>query len=71
MPWALQGARWEPAGDEQAPAAPGECARCGAPLGDVRVLAVHHRGEHAIADAFCSVDHLADWAKSGGRWGQP
>ena len=29
---------------------------------------VRHRGEHRIADGFCSVDHMADWAKSGGRW---
>ena len=31
-------------------------------------LLVRHRGEHRISDGFCSVDHLADWAKAGGRW---
>jgi len=45
------------------------CARCGEPLGEVRVVLVRHRGEHRIPDAFCSVDHMADWAKSGGRYG--
>ena len=28
---------------------------------------VRHRDEHRIQDCFCSVDHLADWAKAGGR----
>ena len=61
-----------PAGSRARSASAGEpddCARCGAPLGDVRVVLVRHRGEHRIPDAFCSVDHMADWAKSGGRWG--
>ena len=40
----------------------------GVPLSDVHVLLVRHRGEHRIPDAFCSVDHLAEWAKAGGRW---
>ena len=47
---------------------PGECAHCGAVLGDVYVLLVRHRGEHRIRDAFCSADHMAEWAKAGGRW---
>jgi hypothetical protein len=29
---------------------------------------MRHRAEHRIADAFCSVDHLLEWAKAGGRW---
>jgi hypothetical protein len=68
VPWAMKGARWEAGegGDEPEPA---ECARCGAALGDVRLVLVRHRGEHRIRDEFCSVDHMADWAKSGGRWG--
>ena len=45
-----------------------DCALCGEPLGDVRLLLVRHRGEHRIPDGFCSVDHLAEWAKGGGRW---
>jgi hypothetical protein len=68
VPWAMRGARWEPGESEEQPT-PSNCARCGTALGDVRVVLVRHRGEHRIPDAFCSVDHMADWAKSGGRWG--
>ena len=71
LPWALQGARWEPGLiEEPAPATPAmeTCAHCGAALGDVSVLLVRHRGEHRIPDAFCSTDHAAEWAKAGGRW---
>ena len=68
MPWGLQGPRWDPGQGEEAPEL-AECARCGDPLGDVRLVLVRHRGQHRIPDAFCSVDHLADWAKSGGRYG--
>jgi hypothetical protein len=32
------------------------------------VLLVRHRGEHRVGDAFCSADHLGEWAKRGGRW---
>ena len=68
VPWSMQGPHWEPG--ETAPATGGECAQCGTALGDVGLLLVRHRGEHRIPDAFCSVDHVADWAKSGGRWRQ-
>jgi hypothetical protein len=68
VPWAMQGPRWEPGEGEPAPAT-SNCARCGAALGDVRLVLVRHRGQHRIPDAFCSVDHLAGWAKSGGRYG--
>ena len=81
VPWAMQGARWDPGETDRAPEvralregaglpAPERprCARCGTPLGDVRLVLVRHRGEHRIPDAFCSVDHMADWAKAGGRW---
>jgi hypothetical protein len=72
VPWVIQGAHWEPG----SPLAPGEsddalgrCARCGGALGDRRVLLVRHRGEHRIADAFCQLDHMLEWAKAGGRYG--
>ncbi len=71
MPWNFRGAHWE-AGELDEP--PGltdsidVCAHCGEPLGDVQVILVRHRGEHRIPDGFCSVGHLAEWAKAGGRW---
>ena len=71
VPWAIQGAHWEPGAPGDAAGldeAPGRCAQCGAELGEVHVLAVSHRGEHRVGDAFCSVDHLLAWAKAGGRW---
>jgi hypothetical protein len=71
VPWVIQGAAWEQGritrGDEPDDAL-GRCALCGDPLGERRVLVVRHRGEHRIADAFCGVDHLRDWAKGGGRY---
>jgi hypothetical protein len=74
VPWAMQGAHWE-AGDPGA-APLGEeslntCARCDQALADTRVTLVRHRGEHRIPDAFCSVDHLAEWANAGGRYARP
>jgi hypothetical protein len=70
VPWSMRGPHWEP-GVVDAPDAPDRCSRCDVVLGDVRLLLVRHRGEHRITDAFCGVEHLADWAKSGGRFGQP
>ncbi len=71
IPWAIRGARWE-AGDVREPdeltPAVDRCAQCAGPLGDTRLVLVHHRGEHRIPDGFCSIDHLAAWAKAGGRW---
>ena len=71
VPWAIRGAHWE-AGEIEEPrgvtADLETCAHCGAWLGDVRVVLVRHRGEHRIPDGFCSPDHLAEWAKAGGRW---
>lgn len=71
VPWVIQGAAWEQGrilrGDEPDDAL-GRCALCGDPLGDRWVLVVRHRGEHRIADALCGVEHLRDWAKSGGRY---
>jgi hypothetical protein len=68
VPWAIRGARWEP-GEAREQRTLSACAQCGAALGDVQVVLTRHRGEHRIPDAFCSVDHMAEWAKSGGRWG--
>ena len=71
VPWAIQGAHWE-AGEIEEPAGvidhADQCAHCGARLDDVYVVLVRHRGEHRIPDVFCSADHLASWAKAGGRW---
>ena len=71
VPWSIQGAHWE-AGQIEEPTgiAHGheKCAQCGAALADVHLVLVRHRGEHRIPDAFCSTDHMAEWAKAGGRW---
>jgi hypothetical protein len=71
IPWTLQGPHWD-AGAPAEPSAiddrPRRCAHCGRDLGDVHILLVRHRGEHRIPDDFCSIEHLAQWAKAGGRW---
>jgi hypothetical protein len=71
VPWVIQGAHWE-AGALDEPvdvdSPPRRCSHCGAELGDVHVLVVRHRGDHRIADDFCSVEHANEWAKAGGRW---
>ena len=71
VPWEIQGAHWEavPPGEEPEATVDATCAHCGEPVGDVSLTLVRHRGEHRIADVFCSVSHLAAWAKAGGRWG--
>ncbi len=73
VPWTIQGPSWE-AGAISEPSGIDEsldsCAHCGGSLPDTKVLLVRHRGDHRIPDAFCSVDHLTDWAKQGGRWRQ-
>ena len=71
VPWAIQGPHWEAGAlGERVREEPAlrACAHCGATLDDTRVLLVHHRGEHRIADAFCTTDHLRAWAAAGGRW---
>jgi hypothetical protein len=70
VPWAIQGAHWQPGEVEAATTdrGPLNCAHCGRKLGEVQVLLVRHRGEARIHDDFCSVDHLLEWAKAGGRW---
>jgi len=71
FPWRVRGPFWEP-GEIEEPSGTGDsistCSQCGKELGDVRVVLVRHRGEHRIADAFCSADHMSEWAKAGGRW---
>jgi hypothetical protein len=71
VPWFIQGPHWE-AGEIEEPTgltdALDACAYCRGPLSDVWLLLVRHRGKHRIPDAFCSADHLAEWARSGGRY---
>ena len=70
VPWAIRGPHWE-AGEMAEPASLEDgpsCSQCGTGLGEVHVLLVRHRGEHRVADGFCGVDHLVEWAKAGGRW---
>lgn len=72
VPWAIQGPHWEPGSIDEPRGLErslDRCARCEAPLPDAHVVLVRHRGEHRVPDAFCSVDHLRDWAKAGGRFG--
>jgi len=68
VPWEMQGAHWAAGTSGAQPGHQSECAHCGAQLGDVQVQLVRHRGEHRVADAFCSATHMAEWAKAGGRW---
>jgi hypothetical protein len=70
VPWAIRGAHWDPGTIAEPPPDPAleHCAQCAAALDDGRVLLVRHRAEHRVADAFCGVAHLLDWAKAGGRW---
>jgi hypothetical protein len=70
IPWSIQGAHWEPGQMSEPPALDqgATCSQCGAQLSDAHVLLVRHRGEHRVADAFCTVDHMTEWAKAGGRW---
>jgi hypothetical protein len=71
VPWSIQGPHWDAGEIEEPPGLVDDiagCAHCGAALGDVYVAMVRHRGEHRIPDAFCSAEHMAEWAKAGGRW---
>lgn len=71
VPWAIQGAHWEAGVLAERPredASLASCAECGRPVGETRVVLVHQRGEHRVADAFCNPDHLRAWAQAGGRW---
>ena len=71
VPWSIQGPHWDPGPlDEPAPMdeSLNTCSHCGVPLGETHVLLVRHSGEHRIGDGFCSSEHMAEWAKAGGRW---
>jgi hypothetical protein len=71
VPWTIQGAHWDVGTPVEPPgvaARHDQCAHCGAALGDVYIQLVRHRGEHRVADAFCSAAHMSAWAKAGGRW---
>jgi hypothetical protein len=71
VPWAIQGPHWEAGELDEPPTVERgmpACSHCGRELSDVHVLLVRHRGENRIPDGFCSVDHLLEWAKAGGRW---
>jgi hypothetical protein len=71
VPWIIQGPRWSTGRivrNGEPDDALGRCALCGGELGAERVLVVRHRGDHRIADAFCRLDHLLEWAKGGGRY---
>jgi len=70
IPWSIQGAHWEVGAMPEVASGEGAtpCSQCGAELSDTHVLLIRHRGEHRVGDAFCSVDHMAAWAKAGGRW---
>lgn len=72
IPWVIQGPHWEAGGISEPRSideGPLSCAQCGRELGEVHILLVRHRGEHRVPDDFCSLEHLTEWAKAGGRWG--
>jgi hypothetical protein len=68
VPWAIQGGSWDIGVADGGERIAENCSHCGTALEDVFVSLVRHRGEHRIPDAFCSVDHLAAWARDGGRF---
>ena len=69
IPWEMQGPAWDAGAlDESETHQVETCSHCGADLTDTHVLLVRHRGEHRIADGFCSADHMVSWAKAGGRY---
>ena len=68
VPWQIQGAFWEAGEAPELGDQPSRCSHCDAELDEISVLLMRHRGKHRIADGFCSVEHMAEWAKAGGRW---
>jgi ribosomal protein L24E len=68
VPWAIRGAWWE-AGEPVDDPRLSTCSFCGDELDEAHVLLVRTRGEHHVPDGFCTVEHLLEWAKAGGRYG--
>jgi hypothetical protein len=71
VPWSIQGPHWETGGldePDRVDASVTSCSHCGEQLGETHLLLVRHRGDYRVGDGFCSSEHLAAWAKSGGRW---
>ncbi|MGI9556351.1 MAG: hypothetical protein ACR2N5_00255 [Solirubrobacterales bacterium] len=71
VPWEIQGPAWEAGLDwERPPELESQlaCAHCGTALETEALVVVRHRGPHRVRDDFCSVEHLAAWARAGGRW---
>ena len=68
VPWAIRGAWWE-AGQPVDDPRLSTCSFCGDTLDEAHVLFVRTRGEHHVPDGFCTVEHLLEWAKAGGRYG--
>ena len=68
VPWAIRGAWWE-AGQPVDDPRLSTCSFCGDALDEAHVLFVRTRGEHHVPDGFCTVEHLLEWAKAGGRYG--
>ncbi len=64
----MKGAHWDAGAEPPELDGAFRCSECDKELGDVRIDLVRHRTEHRIADHFCGVDHLAAWARAGGRW---
>ena len=67
VPWGVRGAGWGPGPPVDDPRLT-RCSWCDAGLEEAHVLLVRSRGEHRIDDGFCSVTHLLEWAKAGGRY---
>ena len=67
VPWVIRGAWWEPGPAVDDPRLT-RCSHCDEELDEAHVLLVRSRGEHRIDDGFCSVAHLLEWAKAGGRY---
>jgi hypothetical protein len=71
VPWVIRGAHWSAGALPEGELRDGltaRCAQCDGPVGDAGILIVRHRGEHRIADALCTPEHLRAWASAGGRW---
>ncbi len=69
--WAERDGDWRSGAlldDDESGEGLGRCVQCGDGLSYGRVLLVRHRGPLRIGDAFCGVEHAAEWAEAGGRW---